>query len=59
LNFKADAHGGLFNRQAHKVLSSPLTDKKIIEFPLENKIGMIYYHTGGDQNDSFKNCHYN
>jgi len=33
-------------------------DKNIKVF-LENDTGMIYYHTGGDKNDSFKNCNHN
>lgn len=33
--------------------------QNIMEILLENGIGMIYYHTGGDKNDSFKNSHYN
>jgi hypothetical protein len=29
------------------------------KFVLENNTGMIYYHTGGDENGSLKNSDYN
>jgi len=40
-------------------LSSGVNRQKIIDIFLENESGMTYYHTGGDENDGFKNCHYN
>jgi hypothetical protein len=32
--------------------------QNIMEILLENRLGMIYYHTGGDENGSFKNSDY-